>query len=309
LIMGRQTSSSILMIEPVSFRYNEQTATNNYFQQEPGISSTIIQEHALQEFNEMVDLIRSAGITVVVIRDNNKPPTPDSIFPNNWISFHEGGTSIVYPMYAENRRNERRTDILDILGINGFHYTNTIDLSTYEKKHQYLEGTGSMVFDRCNNIAYAALSARTHPELFSFFCKKMGFKGVSFTANQQAGNMRRAVYHTNVMMCLGEQYAIVCLDSIDDIKERQQLISQLKATEKAIIEISEEQMCNFAGNMLQVRSNEGVLKLILSEASFKSLTNQQRNQLATYNELIICAVPTIEKYGGGSVRCMIAELF
>ncbi len=307
--MAKQTTSSILMIEPVSFQYNEETAVNNYFQQEPGISSTFIQENALKEFQQMVDRIREAGITVVVVRDTIDHSTPDSIFPNNWVSFHEGGTSVLYPMYAENRRKERRSDLLTILEANGFHYTNTIDFSTYEHQQMYLESTGSIVFDRRNNIAYAALSERTHPDLLKLFCKEMGFREVTFTAFQQVGDKRLAIYHTNVMMCLAEQYAVICLASIDDKKEREKIVAELTATNKTIIDISEEQMHSFAGNMLQLRGSNNELKLVLSETAYMSLSDEQRKKLQGYNELIICPVPTIEKYGGGGVRCMIAELF
>lgn len=307
--MAKQTTHTVLMIEPVDFGYNAETAVNNYFQQQPSASDNTTQTAALDEFKAMVDRLSEAGIEVITIRDTPEPRTPDSIFPNNWISFHKNGSAVLYPMYAENRRAERRTDLFSILKQTGNNYTEILDLTSFEHQKMYLEGTGSMVLDRRNKIAYAALSERTHSEVLDVFCKNTGYKALTFHARQQVGDERLPIYHTNVMMCVAEQFAVVCLESIDDEMERKQLIGQLHRTQKDIVEISGEQMHSFAGNMLQLRTRRGELILVLSGSAFQSLNEQQIKQLQSYNELIVCEVPTIEKYGGGSVRCMIAELF
>ena len=297
------------MIEPVAFGYNAETAANNYFMRTPHESAGIIQEKALTEFRKMVAQLRSAGIKVIVERDTPEPVTPDSIFPNNWVSFHERGTAVVYPMYAESRRNERRTAIFDRLQSEGYSFPEIITLSSYEQQKLFLEGTGSMVLDRENKIAYAALSERTNARVFREFCNQLEYEAVSFTARQQVGNQRLAIYHTNVVMSVAEQYAIVCLASIDNSTERNHLVERLVASGKELIEITEEQLHRFAGNMLQLKDNAGKLKLVMSESAYSSLLSQQISTLRSYNELIVCKVPTIEKYGGGSVRCMIAEIF
>lgn len=329
--MATQTTQTVLMIEPVAFGYNAETAVNNYFQQPPSASDTTTQSPvdqqailrlegpsafdtstqtaALAEFKAMVNRLGKAGINVITICATPEPRTPDSIFPNNWISFHENGLAVLYPMYAENRRAERRTDVFSILKQSGNKYTEIFDLTSFEHQKLFLEGTGSMVLDRRNKIAYAALSERTHSEVLEVFCKNTGYKALTFHALQQVGDERLPIYHTNVMMCVAEQFAVVCLESIDDEKERQQLTEQLEQTQKDIVEISGEQMHRFAGNMLQLRNGKSELKLVLSGSAYQSLNKQQINQLQSYNELIVCEVPTIEKYGGGSVRCMIAELF
>lgn len=307
--MHKQTTNTLLMIEPIAFGFNEQTAENNYFQQNDNTEKSQLQELALLEFNRSVEKLRSMGIEVITVKDTPNPHTPDSIFPNNWVSFHDDGRVALYPMYAENRRSERRMDILETLKEQAFRIKEIVDYSTYEKEKRFLEGTGSMILDRVNQIAYAALSERTELELFNRFCADFGFTPMPFHANQSVGNDRLPIYHTNVMMCIADKYALVCLDSIDKQDERERVIESLINTDKKIIAITEEQMHQFAGNMLQVEDNKGTSYLVMSETAFLSLTTEQIKLLQQYNEIISLAIPTIEKYGGGSARCMLAEVF
>lgn len=307
--MKSQTTNTLLMIKPIAFGFNEQTAENNYFQQQTNIAASTIQEQALLEFNGMVDVLKKNDIDVIIIEDTLSPHTPDSIFPNNWISFHDDGTIALYPMYAENRRLERRDDILERMQKDGFVVKDIIDYSPAEKQNLFLEGTGSMILDRVNKVAYAALSERTDESLFLEFCTDFHFKPISFHAYQTVGHERLPVYHTNVMMNVGDSYAVVCLDSVDDEAERNALVDALTMNEKEIIEISEQQMCQFAGNMLQVENKQGERFLVMSETAYSSLTDNQIEKLNKHNRLIKVAIPTIEKQGGGSARCMIAEVF
>jgi len=304
-----QTTHTILMIEPVAFGFNPQTAVNNYFQQKGSSVEEDVQLHALAEFNGMVDMLRSKGVTVLVVKDTLEPLTPDSIFPNNWISFHEGGQAVLYPMFAENRRNERREEILKYITSQGSKINNIDDFTFWEEQNLYLEGTGSMIFDRIHKIAYAALSGRTDKSLFLQFCKVFEFKPVCFSANQWVHGKRLPVYHTNVMMSVATQYAVVCLETIDDVDERKDVVGSLEKTGKDIISISEQQMNSFACNMLQVENTDGKQLLILSRTAYDSLNLAQIERLTSYNELIIISIPTIERVGGGSVRCMMAEVF
>lgn len=307
--LNMQTTSTILMIEPAAFGYNAETAANNYFMQQPDETPACIQTKALNEFTLMVEKLRGAGIRVLVERDTPEPPTPDSIFPNNWVSFHEQGVAVVYPMYAESRRMERRSSIFKFLREKGHAYPELITLAHYEQQHLFLEGTGSMVLDRCNRVAYAALSERTSSTVFNDFCNRLNFEAIAFSAFQQVGTQRRPVYHTNVMMCVAEQFAVVCTGSIDNRDEQSRVIEKLRSTGKTIVEISEAQMHQFAGNMLQLSSASGELKLVVSGSAYAALDGNQLAVLRQYNDLVVCDVPTIEKYGGGSVRCMIAEIF
>jgi hypothetical protein len=306
---NKQTTDTILMIEPVSFGYNAQTATNNYFQQNDDLSSADVQKLALEEFNQMVEKLRSKGLNIIVVSDTPLPHTPDSIFPNNWLSSHQDGRLVLYPMYAENRRAERRSDILRMLAEKGFKVLDIVNYSPFEKRRRFLEGTGSMIFDRENSIAYAALSERTDKELFFHFCEELNFKPVCFSANQLVGNQRLPIYHTNVMMCVANKYSVICLDTIDDKDERKIVVDSLENSGKEIIAISEKQMHRFAGNMLQVENKDGLRYLVMSLAAFESLSAGQIDRLTSFNEIIPIAIPTIERYGGGSVRCMMAEIF
>ena len=304
-----QITNHILMIQPVSFRYNEQTAVNNYYQQAmEGLSPDKAQEKALEEFNTFVGVLRSNGIDVVVIPDTKDPDTPDSIFPNNWVSFHKDGTVGLYPMCAENRRDERREDILETLVDDyGFHIKEIKDFTEFEEQDKFLEGTGSMILDRENKLCYAAISFRTDEQAVIQFCDEFGYEPICFTANQDVNGERLAIYHTNVMMCVADNYAVICLDTIDDLGERQKVIDSLTKTKKEIIEISEAQKQLFAGNMLQVMGDQPYL--VMSKSAHDSLTKNQIETIEKYNPIISSSLDIIEACGGGSARCMMAELF
>ena len=307
--MNKQTTNTIMMIEPVAFGFNSQTACNNYFQQKDDVSEKIIQQQALSEFNLMVDQLREKQINLIIVKDTEDSYTPDSIFPTSWISFHDNMHIAVYPLYAENRRAERRADIIYKMSEDGFAIWDIHDYSVSERKNIFLEGTASMVLDHVNKIAYAALSERTDKGLFLQFCKEFLFYPICFSANQTVDGKRLPVHSTNLMMCVGDKYSVVCLDSIDDETERKMVTDFLTKSGKEIIEISEDQMHNFAGNMLQLENIEEDLFLIMSETAYNSLTDKQIKSLSTYNGIIKVSIPTIEKYGGGSVGCMMAEVF
>ncbi len=300
-----QTTDTVLMIEPVAFGYNEQTAVNNYFQvQQEGN----VQGKALREFNSFVEKLRSKGITVITIKDTISPKTPDSIFPNNWVSFHRDGKVVLYPMFAENRRLERRDDIINQIK-EQFEVTEVIDYSGAEKDNLFLEGTGSMIFDHDNKIAYGSVSLRLDEDLFRKFCAEFGFRPVVFHSYQTAGEERLPIYHTNVMMCVADKFVVICLDCIDDELEREKVIETIKNSGKELIEISEEQMQNFAGNMLQVHNNLGEKFLVMSQSAYRSLKPEQVAAIEKYCEIIYSDLETIETNGGGSARCMLAEVF
>ncbi|MGB0892032.1 MAG: citrulline utilization hydrolase CtlX [Flavobacteriaceae bacterium] len=305
-----QTTNTILMIRPVNFRMNEQTAVNNYYQKE--IDNTLpatINTKAQNEFDVYVEKLRSFGICVIVISDTEQFDTPDAVFPNNWISFHADGTVAIYPMFAENRRLERREDVLEQLEKEGFLIESVVDYTSAEEDDFFLEGTGSLILDRENNKAYCALSPRADEELFIEFCEDFEYTPVVFTANQTVNNQREAIYHTNVMMCVAETFAIVCLSSIDDKKERKNVLKHLKEDGKKVIDITEEQVNNFAGNMLQVRGKDEERFLIMSQTAFNSLTQSQKAQIENHCKIISSTLDTIEYCGGGSARCMMAEVF
>lgn len=305
----QQYTNTILMVEPVNFNFNPQTAVNNYFQNQLDEESEKIQNQALVEFRTMVKTLRSKGINVLTIKDTPKPHTPDSIFPNNWISFHEDGNVVLYPMYAENRRLERREeDVLSFLEENGFNIIDVLDYTSAEEEEIFLEGTGSIILDRVNEIAYAAISQRTDEDLFIEFCEDLEYTPVLFTANQTVDGKRLPIYHTNVMMCIADEYAIICLSTIDDKKERKHVVENLKISGKEIIAISEEQMHQFTGNMLQV-GGLGQKYLVMSQTAFNSLTQDQISTIEKYNPILPVKIDLIEKLGGGSARCMMAEVF
>lgn len=300
-----QTTDTVLMIEPVAFGYNEQTAVNNYFQvQQEGN----VQEQALQEFNIFAEKLRSKGINVITVKDTPDPKTPDSIFPNNWVSFHKNGKVVLYPMFAENRRLERRNDILDLFK-EKYNIEEIVDYSAAENDGKFLEGTGSMIFDHDNKIAYGSVSLRLDEILFRKFCSEFGFTPVVFHSYQTAGKERLPIYHTNVMMCVADRFVVICLDCIDDKIEREKVIETIKSTNKEIIEISEEQMQNFAGNMLQVQNNSGEKFLVMSQSAYRSLNPEQISSIEKYCEIIYSDLEAIETNGGGSARCMLAEVF
>jgi hypothetical protein len=297
-----QTTNHILMIRPVDFKFNEQTAGNNMFQ--IASSDSDVQTQALKEFDGFVDLLRKNDVDVTVVDDTLQPETPDSIFPNNWVSFHEDGSVYLYPMFSENRRLERRRDILDGLKEN-FEVNHISDLSFYEQQYAFLEGTGSMVLDRTNKIAYACLSVRTDEEVLNNFCMLTGYQPVPF---QAVDGSNFPIYHTNVMMCIGDRFAVICLDSIRNPEEKLNVTVSLKSSGKEIIEISLEQMNKFAGNMLQVANAAGESLLVMSEQAYLSLNAEQITALEQYSHIIYAPLYTIEKNGGGSARCMLAEI-
>lgn len=306
-----QSTNSILMIRPIAFRMNEQTAVNNYYQKVlDQLSANTVNEKAQEEFDALVTKLRMVGVDVTVINDTIEPSTPDSVFPNNWVSFHENGDVVLYPMFAENRRQERRDDILDILEAKGFIINDEImDYTAAEEDNFFLEGTGSIVLDRENGKAYCALSPRADEELFIEFCEDFDMSPIIFEAFQTVGSERKLIYHTNVMMNIGSTFAVICADAIDDKKERKMVLDSLKADEKEIILITENQMNNFAGNMLEVLGSDNRRYLVMSAAAQKCLTKKQIDQLQEHATIISSNLDTIEACGGGSARCMMAEVF
>ncbi len=297
-----QCCEHLLLIRPVNFGFNAETAVNNSFQ----VNSTgNVQQKALIEFDGLVSLLAENKVSLTVIADTEIPHTPDSIFPNNWISFHEDGTVIIYPMFAANRRLEKKPHILDKLK-EIFHITAVKDLSRYETKNLFLEGTGSMVLDRENRIAYASLSPRTDKHILDEFCSMAGYTPCSFTSMDNSGN---PIYHTNVMMCVAANFAVICLEAIRDEQERLMVSGSLTGSGKEIIGISLQQMNAFAGNMLQVRNSEGELLLVMSSQAFGSLNKTQVSKLEKFSRIIHTPLDTIESCGGGSARCMMAEIF
>ena len=307
--MRRQTTNHILMIRPVAFTYNVETASDNHYQIPPAENEThLIQQNAVNEFDTFVKLLRQNGVTVTVIEDTREPATPDSIFPNNWVSFHEGGETIIYPMLARNRRAEKRMEIIEeLIRQQNLNLAEVIDYSPLEERESFLEG--SMILDRANGIAYAAVSERMHPEALKTFCERMQYQPILFHALQTVHNRRLPIYHTNVMMCLGTTFAVVCLDSIDDVDEKKQVVQSLTATGKQIVPISEDQVAHFAGNMLELYNNTGERLLVMSSSAFHVLNDYQRKTLSEHCRILHSPLPTIERNGGGSARCMMAEVF
>lgn len=306
--MTKQITDTLLMIRPVAFGKNDQTAINNYYQKSLALDAAEIQNRALLEFDVFVDKLKKEGVEVIVIEDTPEPSTPDSIFPNNWISFHEEGSVWLYPMFAENRRLERRDDILEILS-RDFKIKAKGSFTIWESKNKYLEGTGSLILDRPNKIAYAAISERTHPDILDDFERKTGFETVRFHSYQSVDGKRMPIYHTNVMMFVGESVALICLDSIDDREERKLVTERLTSTGKEIVEITEEQTEHFAGNMLQVCSKSGKKLIVMSQSAYNCLESDQRDVLSEHGKIIYSDLTTIETLGGGSARCMMAEIF
>jgi hypothetical protein len=299
----QQSSSHLLMIRPVNFGFNEQTAASNSFQNR-NANKNSVKENARHEFDGMVTALRQNGVDVTVIEDTPEPYTPDSIFPNNWVSFHADGSIFLYPMQAENRRLERREDIIAQLE-DHFEVKHIIDLRRFEQENKFLEGTGSMVLDRENKIAFACISPRTDREVLTLFCEQTGYKEVSFHAYDE---YHHAIYHTNVLMCIGSKFAVICLDSVTDEEEKNTLVTILKLTHKEIVIISFEQMNQFAGNMLEVKNNAGETLIVMSKNAYNSLNQSQKTTLEKFGDLVYADINTIENNGGGSARCMIAEV-
>ena len=308
---NQQLTDTILMIRPVKFGYNVETAENNHYQQAlSDVPPEEIQRRALEEFNQFVATLQQRGVNVIAIDDTAQKDTPDSVFPNNWISFHDDGTVVTYPMWAPNRRLERRDDILSTL-IKDYGYTirRKIDYSHFETAEKFLEGTGSMVLDRQNRIAYACVSPRTHLNLLEEFCLEFGYRPLVFIASQMIDEGFAEIYHTNVMMSIGEDFAIFCGDALKNTWERRDIVATIRDTGKDVIFISEEQCNHFAGNMLQVKNKEGERLLVMSEQAFQSLSAEQVQQIKQFTDIVYSPLNTIEACGGGSARCMMAEVF
>ena len=306
----KQTTNAILMIRPVAFRMNEQTAVNNYYQKVlDGLTPENVNVKAQEEFDTFVQKLKMVGIDVTVVDDTLTPDTPDSIFPNNWISFHENGDVAMYPMFAKNRRAERREDVLDLLEEKGFQLNDIVDYTSAEEDDIFLEGTGSLLLDRANGKAYCALSPRADEELMIEFCEDFDMGPVIFEAFQTVDGERKLIYHTNVMMCLGETFAVICADCIDDKSERKQVLQSLKEDGKEIILITEAQVNNFAGNMLQLKGTDDKSYLVMSKSAHESLTKAQITTIEKHATILSSSLDTIEACGGGSARCMMAEIF
>lgn len=302
----RQTTKHILMVRPANFGFNQETAESNAFQtNDASLSIAEIKQKAVEEFDHFVNQLRSNGVDVIVAEDSADPIKSDAVFPNNWVTFHQNGTVITYPMQAFVRRFERDQKILDMLA-DRFDIQAIFNFETYEAQGKYLEGTGSMILDRVNQIVYACLSPRTDEELLDKFCKLTKYRKAMFHSVDQFG---KAIYHTNVMMALGETFVVICLDTIKDHRELDRLRRLFLETEKEIIEISIEQMLAFAGNMLQIRNTQNETFLVMSEQAYQSLHPEQIRQIERHTHILHCPIYTIEKYGGGSVRCMMAEVF
>ena len=307
-MMKKQLTNTVLMVRPVRFRMNEETVVNNYFQEEMDLKNEEINRQAQQEFDALVHKLRIVGVKVIVVDDIYEQNTPDSVFPNNWITFHQNGDVAIYPMFAENRRRERREDIFDKVEAEGFLIENVYDYTEAEKENVFLEGTGAMILDRVNRKAYCALSPRADEDLFIEFCEDFEYTPVIFSAYQQVDNKQVPIYHTNVMMALGEDFAVVCLDTITDKSERKNVLHHLKEDHKEIISITAEQMYQYAGNMLQVQGTDRSY-LVMSDAAYNSLTAAQRQAIEKHCPIIHSNLETIETCGGGSARCMMAEVF
>jgi len=306
--MKKQITDTVLMIRPVRFRTNEETIVNNYFQKGINITQEEINRKAQQEFDMLVQKLKEVGVHVIQVEDIYEQDTPDSIFPNNWISFHNNGDVAIYPMFAENRRRERREDILDIVEEAGFEIENVFDYTEAENEGIFLEGTGAMVLDRIHRKAYCTLSPRASEELFIEFCEDFEYTPVIFRAFQKTDGELKPIYHTNVMMALGRTFAIVCLDTIEDKKERKNVLNHLKEDKKEIITISREQVDYYAGNMLEVKGKEHSY-LVMSQTAYESLTPQQIEAIERHTQILYSDLSTIEICGGGSARCMLAEVF
>ena len=303
-----QTTSKILMVRPYRFAFNKETAGNNFFQRDAGSDPDMqdaVAEHTLREFDTFVELLRRNDVDVTVVQDTPEPWTPDSLFPNNWFSSHVSGELVLYPMFAENRRRERKPHVVDLLR-RKMNHRKVVDFTHWEEEGEFLEGTGSMVFDRRRRIAYCCRSARTSEKVLADFCSKMSFDPVVFDAVDTEGH---PLYHTNIMMEIGMQVAVVCLESITEEYQRKRVAAELSSAGKVIVEISLEQLSRFAGNMLEVKSRNGQPFMVMSAAARDSLTSSQERTIGTYNKILSTDLKTIETHGGGSARCMMAEIF
>ncbi|RPA68157.1 amidinotransferase [Cyclobacteriaceae bacterium YHN15] len=307
--MIQQTTATILMVRPANFGFNPETATNNFYQKKDERNPSEINKLAQMEFDQFVGLLLEKGINVLVVEDTDEPKKTDAIFPNNWFSTHHDGKLVLYPMFSSNRRLERRKDLIELLMKKGFRITEIVDLTFFEKDGQFLEGTGSLILDRVNKIAYACRSLRTHTVPLNYFGRIMGYELVDFEASQLVDNIVSPIYHTNVMMHVGSEIAVVCLDSIPMASEKLKVQEYLEKTGKKMIPITTKQKFNFAGNMLEVKNKDGAKFTVMSDAAFQSLGEVQINSIKRFTEIIVPKIPVIEKIGGGSARCMMAEIF
>ncbi len=304
----RQSTDVVMMVRPACFFSNPQTAESNRFQQQVAVSDPVeTQAHAIEEFEGLVAVLAQNGVKVIVFDDLPDPETPDAIFPNNWITTHDDGTVVLYPMMAVNRRGERRMDIVESLSRqHGYQVSEVIDLSPYEGSGRFLEGTGSLALDRINRIAYACLSPRTHMDVLGDFGQRLDYEIVAFDAVDQEG---AAIYHTNVLMCIGSSYAVICAEAIPGTSHRNDVIKRLDSTNHAVVEITQAQMAQFAGNALELRSTSGDTILVMSQQADDCLTQWQKSQLEEHARIVSGPINRIEENSGGSVRCMLAEIF
>jgi hypothetical protein len=307
--MIQQTTATILMVRPANFGFNPETASNNFYQKKDERNPSEINRLAQMEFDQFVGLLLEKGINVLVVEDTDEPKKTDAIFPNNWFSTHHDGKLVLYPMFSSNRRLERRKDLIELLMKKGFRITEIVDLTFFEKDGQFLEGTGSLILDRVNKIAYSCRSLRTHAVPLNYFGRIMGYELVDFEASQLVDNIVSPIYHTNVMMHVGSEIAVVCLDSIPMASEKLKVQEYLEKTGKKMIPITTKQKFNFAGNMLELKNKDGAKFTVMSDAAFQSLGEVQINSIKRFTEIIVPKIPIIEKIGGGSARCMMAEIF
>lgn len=307
--MPQQTTSTILMVRPANFGFNPETAESNFYQKRDARSAQEVNTAAQKEFDAFVSLLEQKGVDIIVVEDTVSPAKTDAVFPNNWFSTHQNGKVVLYPMFSPNRREERRMDIMELLMKRGFQVDEIVDLTFFEKDGQFLEGTGSLILDRVNKVAYACKSVRTHEVPMDYFCRLMGYEKVMFDAAQTIDGIVTSIYHTNVMMHIGSELAIVCLDSISVATEKLKLQEHLEKTGKKMIPITEKQKFNFAGNMLEVKNKDGAKITVMSKSASESLGDVQLNAIKRYTDVIVPDLSTIEKLGGGSARCMMAEIF
>jgi hypothetical protein len=307
--MAKQVTNKVLMVRPAAFYFNVETAVNNFYQQKGNESEEVVQAKALKEFDALVEKMKAVGIQVDVCQDTREPYTPDSIYPNNWFVSESGGKLFLCPMFAPDRRIERDKFLGKLVEDIDSEEIEVVDYAFEEKAGKFLEGTGAIVLDRVNRKAFACISPRADVELFHKFCEKFNYQPIEFSAYQTVDGKRERIYHTNVMMAIGEQFAVVCLDSIDDLTEKKMMLAELRASGKTVIEITEDQVSSFAGNIIQVEGAEGKMYTMMSKTAYLALTPEQRDIISASTEIIFSDVATIESYGGGSVRCMIAEVF
>lgn len=303
--MSKQAAKRIMMMRPKHFGFDPSTARSNSFQNKDGANEiAAIESKAKLEFEEAVSKLRSEGIDVIALDDSDSPVKPNAVFPNNWVSFHDDGRVLLYPMMTESRRSERREEVLTQLAEEGIKVEEVIDLSGFEEEDKFLESTGSIILDYDHKLLYACISTRTHPVVLDKFCELMGYEAIVFEAFNKTDE---AIYHTNVLMCLAAKYAVICLDAIPLI-QREDVTSALERTYHEVIEITMDQMYAFAGNMLEVLNTEGESVLVMSQTAYESLSALQKSKLSSYSKLISISIPTIEKYGGGSIRCMMCKV-